>query len=424
MIKFIIKGLFRDKSRSLLAILIVTLGVFLTVVISGYMKGVMSDLVNENARLQTGHVRIMTQAFKEDQSQMPLDLAMLDVDTLLNYLNTAYPNFSWSVRTNFGGLIDVPDENGNTLSQGTSVGMAVDLLSKNSAEIKRLNLHKALVTGKLPSKRGEALIGYELAKNINVKVGDKVTFITTTMDGSLVFQNFVISGTIKYGVKQMDNMAMIIDITDAQTMLDMENAATEILGFSKTGFYDNEECSVLQQKFNSKFEKPDDKYSPTMLKMQDDPVLGVYIGYMDSLTGILSFILIVVLSIVLWNAGLLGGLRRYNEFGIRLALGEEKQHIYKTLLMEAVFVGFVGSFIGTLLGVAFTFFLQYHGIDVSGMIQGGSVITPDVFRAKFTPDLLYLGFIPGLLAMVLGNMLSGLAIFRRQTANLLKEIEI
>ena len=424
MIKFIIKGLFRDKSRSLLAILIVTLGVFLTVAISGYMKGVVSDLVDENARLQIGHVRIMTKAYKENESQMPLDLAIIGIDSLLNDLETNYPNFSWAVRTNFGGLIDVPDQNGNSITQGPAVGMGIDLLSKNSEEVSRLNLKDAIVEGNLPAKSGDALIGYQLAQNINVKVGDKITFITTSMYGSLVFQNFVISGTIKYGVKQMDNMLLIVDIKDAQTMLDMEDAATQIFGFSNTGFYDNDECLAVQNDFNSRFENSEDEYSPIMVKMKDDPVFGVYLGYIDYFTGLMSFILIIVLSIVLWNAGLLGGLRRYNEFGIRLALGEEKGHIYKTLLLEAVFVGIVGSIIGSALGIGLTLYLQYHGFDVSGMIQGGSMVTPDIFRAKFTPDLLVVGFIPGLLAMVIGNMLSGIAIFRRQTANLLKEIEI
>ncbi len=46
-----------------------------------------------------------------------------------------------------------------------------------------------------------------------------------------------------------------------------------------------------------------------------------------------AFIFIGAMSIVLWNAGLLGGLRRYGEFGIRLAMGETKPKIYKSLIL-------------------------------------------------------------------------------------------
>jgi len=117
-------------------------------------------------------------------------------------------------------------------------------------------------------------------------------------------------------------------------------------------------------------------------------------------------------------------LRRYNEFGIRLAMGEEKKHVYKMLLCEALFTGIIGSVFGTLLGVVFTLFLQYKGIDISGMMQGGAMIMPNIIRAKFSPDLLSIGFIPGVAAMVIGTMLSGIAIFKRETAKLIKELEI
>ena len=36
----------------------------------------------------------------------------------------------------------------------------------------------------------------------------------------------------------------------------------------------------------------------------------------------------------------------------------------------------------------------------------------------------YIGFIPGLFAMVIGNMLSGIGIYKRETATLFKELEV
>ncbi|KAA6300121.1 MAG: hypothetical protein EZS26_003739 [Candidatus Ordinivivax streblomastigis] len=67
------------------------------------------------------------------------------------------------------------------------------------------------------------------------------------------------------------------------------------------------------------------------------------IAYTDAVKTIMVVLLVVALSIVLWNAGVLGGVRRYNEFGIRLALGEGKGHIYRSLLTESVFIGIRGN---------------------------------------------------------------------------------
>ena len=57
--------------------------------------------------------------------------------------------------------------------------------------------------------------------------------------------------------------------------------------------------------------------------------MGMFVDYASKLLGIMVFVFSVAMSLVLWNAGLLGGLRRYGEFGMRLAIGEEKDMYIK-----------------------------------------------------------------------------------------------
>jgi putative ABC transport system permease protein len=52
------------------------------------------------------------------------------------------------------------------------------------------------------------------------------------------------------------------------------------------------------------------------------------------------------------------------------------------------------------------------------------MVMPNIFYTQVTPDLYYIGFIPGVLATVLGTMLAGLAIYKREMAQLFKELEI
>jgi putative ABC transport system permease protein len=132
----------------------------------------------------------------------------------------------------------------------------------------------------------------------------------------------------------------------------------------------------------------------------------------------------MAMSVVLWNAGLLGGLRRYREFGVRLALGEEKKHLYKTLIYEGILIGAIGSVTGTIIGIGISYYLQEVGIDISGSLKNSSLMMPSVVRASITPTAFYIGFIPGLFSMVLGNALSGIGIYKRKTANLFKELEV
>ncbi len=424
MIKFIFKAILRDRNRSVLPVLVITIGVFLTIFLSGFMGGVMGDMIDQTARFETGHVKIMSQAYATNKEQIPNDLAILASDTLTEWLEKEYDEYSWTQRIRFGGLIDAPDTKGESKGQGPTSGFAIDLLSPKTEEVKRLNINSSIVEGRIPTQSKEILVGYKLAKNLHINIGDTISFMGTTMNGSMTFDNFILSGTVRFGVEAMDKGMTLIDIKDARHLLDMDHAAGEIVGFLKDGVYFDEKAQKTTHQFNAKFTNKADEFSPIMVSLRNQNNMGTYLDYVNSFNSMFVTIFILIMSIVLWNTGLIGGLRRYQEFGIRLALGEEKKHVYKTLLLEALLVGVIGSITGSFLGITATLLMQIYGIDVSGMMQGGTMMMPTIIRAKFSANMLYIGFIPGVFAMVIGNLLSGIAIYRRQTSNLFKELEV
>lgn len=424
MIKFIIKGILRDKSRSLLPIIVISLGVFLTVFMSGWMKGIFTDMIDLNAKFSTGHVSIMTRSYAENKNQIPNDLALMNVEALMVDLQKDYPDMNWVKRIHFGGLLDVPDVKGETRAQGPAAGKAIDLLSPGSKEIERMNIPNSIVKGTIPSRQGEALISDDFAEKFGVNIGDEVTVFGSTMNGSMMFKNFKVSGTLSFGVSMLDRGAIIIDVSDAQIALDMEDATSEILGYFNQGSYDDLKADTVKTTFNTKYYLADDEFSPQMFKLKDEPFLKDMLTRAESMSGIMVFIFIFAMSIVLWNTGLLGGLRRYSEYGVRLALGEEKRHIYKTIIYEAILIGLIGSVVGTAMGLGVCYYLQENGIDFSALMKDIDMMLPPVYRAVVSPELFYIGFIPGLVAMTLGNALAGYAIYKRKTATLFKELEV
>jgi len=424
MIKFLLKGILRDRSRSILPIIIVAIGVMLTVFLSGYMRGAFGDVLDQNARFSTGHVKIMSRAYADNQDQIPNDLALLGIGELITGLEQEFPSMEWVPRIKFGGLLDVPDETGNTRAQGPASGMALDLLSPDATEIKRMNIDQSIVSGRVIQNPGEAIIGDDFAKKLNLELGDEFTYFGTTMEGSMTFKSYEVVGTIRFGSIGMDKGMVIVDVTDAQMMLDMEDGAGEVLGFMKGGVYQDEVAVEMTAAFNAKYESDEDEYAPEMFPLKAQNNLEGLLEYAEQMSGIFVFMFVLAMSIVLWNTGLLGGLRRYNEFGIRLALGEAKHQIYRSMILEATIIGVIGSVVGTLIGLGLSYYMQEVGIDISDMLTESSMIMPTVIRSKITPELFYIGFIPGVLAMVFGNMLAGRGIYKRETAKLFKELEV
>jgi putative ABC transport system permease protein len=423
MIKFLLKGLLRDRHRSLVPSIIVFLGVMLTVVFQSWISGVLGDGIESNARFATGHVKVMTKAYADNIDQMPNDLALLGTDSIMSSLRKNFPRLSWAERIHFAGLIDVPDNSGETRAQGTILGFGIDLLSGDKEEADRMNIPKSIVQGRLPANSGEILLSDLLAQKLKVGPGDTVSLIGSTMYGEMAVYNFVLAGTVEFGTRAMDRGTMIADIRDARKALNMEDATGEILGFFNTGYYDDELAGQLASRFNKDFNVKSDKFSPVMITLKMQSGMAILVDYSSKILGIMIFVFLLAMSIVLWNAGLLVGLRRYGEFGMRLAIGEEKGHVYRTMIYESLLIGITGSVAGVIVGMGLAWYLQTYGIDIGNMMKNATIIMPAVFHAHITTETWFIGFIPGVFSTLIGTMLSGIGIYKRQTAQLFKELE-
>lgn len=423
MFSFICKGIIRDRRRSLLPVVVVTIGVMVVVFLDGLMGGMMDNMVRMTANFQTGHLKVMTRAYAADEAQKPNDLALFGSGEVMEQLHRDYPEVDWTPRIFFGGLLDIPDEHGETKAQGPVTAQAADLLSKGSKEVARLGLKKAITAGHIITQPGEILVSIDFAESFGVKPGDRVTFFGSTMDGAMSFANYHVAGIVRFGNSMLDRGGVILDIADARLLLDMEDAAGEIFGFLPGEKYLKERAESIKTSFNHQQADNPDVYAPVMTQLMDQDMMRQTLGYTDSMSFFMLLLLMIALSIVLWNAGVLGGIRRYNEFGVRLAMGEEKRQLYRSLLTESLVIGIIGSAVGTTLGLLVCLLLSRHGLDYSAVMENIAMMIDPVIHTRITPRMYYIGAIPGILSMLVGTALAGRKIYKRNTALLFKELD-
>ena len=483
MIRFLAKGLVRDRSRSLFPLLAIIITVTLVIFGIGFMEGAMNNFLQSTAVISSGHVKVVTKAYKKESNQLPNDLALFDTENIIQTLSDMYPDYFWTPRITFGGLLDVPDKNGETKEQAPVFALGIDFFSEKSRQVEIWELEKCLISGRLPKDRDDALVSTKLAKQLGIGSGSSITLIGSTMDNAFTTYNFNVVGTFNLYKGQTDRQMMLVDISGARQALDMEGAASEILGYHNSLYYHDEEAVTIRKHFNitysdsiaqilrneeskdilsymngwneintiEKSKLPQQRsnalfdnqmydnseewgelsvedpsiYTPTMVALRDDSQLATMVDFSTVALGVMAGIFLVIVMIVLWNMGLMNGLRRYGEIGLRLAIGESKGQVYRSMISEAVLIGFVGTLIGTIFGISLTYYVQEFGIDYSEAINqlSTTMVMPNVFYAKVTPELYYIGFIPGVLATVLGTMLAGLAIYKREMSQLFKELE-
>jgi len=203
----------------------------------------------------------------------------------------------------------------------------------------------------------------------------------------------------------------------------MADATGEIIGYFPDMVFHEETAYDIVREFNAIHAPDRGAFTPVMITLKEQGGLGEYLDMIDGMIFIFLFSFIFVMSIVLWNTGLMSGIRRYGEIGVRLAVGESKGHVYGSLIVEAVLTGMAGSVIGTILGLAASYYFQEVGLDFSKMMPGSTMLISNIIRAHITLPAFFIGFIPGLVATTLGALIAGISVFKRQTSQLFKELE-
>ena len=431
MIVFLFRGILRDKSRFLFPFLVVSIGVALVVALVGFMEGVFMGMIDMTAKLNAGHLRLVNKPFYDEEHLYPLDRALAaQKETRLWLKKNSTSNIEWSPRIRWGALLDVPDLNGNTRSQTPVIGMALDLKSKNSSEVRRLNLKKSLIKGQLPQESNEMLMGNLLARDLDVALGQPVTIIGQSFDGGLVADNYLVVGLIRFGVTAMDKKMVLIDLADAQGTFYMENMVTDWLGYLPSSFsFDHyiKAKKSINSNLNTWMRSPPKGWAkddhPIAISILDQQNMGsmvkTFTVIKSSVVGIFTFLMMLVL----WNAGVLSGIHRYGEMGLRLAFGEPHWKLIFTLGIEGLFIGILGSIIGCFFGGSFAWYLQEVGLNMGDTFAKSGLMINDVVRARLTIDGFIQGILPGIFASVTGTLVASFAIFKRSEANLFRELE-
>ncbi len=431
MIRWLLKGIARDKTRSLFPFIVVTVGVALVIVLIGFMDGIITGLIDMTANLDTGHIRFVNKPFYDEEHLNPMDRALASQKETGRWLReNSGGDIQWSPRIRWGAIMDVPDEQGETKSQTPVVGMALDLLSPDSPELKRLQLEESLTEGRLPRISKEALVGYQLANNLGIELNDTVTLIGQSFDGGLAADNFTVVGFIRFGVFAMDKKMALIDLADGQDAFYMEDMVTDWLGYlpahSAFDRYKEIKTNLVNRLPDIKENPPkgwaaDD--DPIVLSVLDQRNIGAIVDKFLTIRKFIIGIFLALMVLVLWNAGVLNGIHRYGEMGLRLAMGETHGRMIASLVLETFMIGVLGSIAGSILGGAFAWYLQEVGLNMGDNFAQTGLMLNDVVRARLSAGAFLRGIIPGLTATVIGTLFASAAIFKRTEANLFRELE-
>lgn len=367
LVKIAYRDLVRSRRRSLLTLVAIAVGVSLLVFMSGFIQGAIADSIENNIRLQTGHIKIRAESYDEDKVSLAWEDLLDSPEELaaqvraLDGVEAASPVL-WA-----SGIVSTREE-----SVGVRV-FGIDPLSDVHARIRA-----GLAAGEylLPDDRSGVLLGQRLAESLGVGVGDQISLLVNTADEAPDEAIFSIRGLYATGVPVYDDTTIFLPLSKAQAFTLTEGRASMILALLN----DREQADGLSAALRAP------GYTVLTWREMNRVILEAIQAGMGMLY-IMYLVVLLVVAVVIANTLLMSVFERIREMGILSALGMKGREILFMFLVEAGILGGVGVILGVALGSLGVFYMSKVGLHIGDMATMTTVSAgySDTMYARFAP---------------------------------------
>jgi putative ABC transport system permease protein len=379
----------RNKRRTYLTLTAVAIGVMSIIFAKSYGGGIFNSLIETVIKTQSGHIRIVHKEFLRLERIMPKEHLVTDLNRVKAGISRLPEVELINEQIKFNVLLNHEDINEPAVAFGIDPGKAD----------KNMDLSSTIVKGKYFGDSGsDLIIGKKLAEKLNVTINDELLLVTTDINYSTYALPFNIAGIYETGFSSLDKHILYIPIQKAQEMLDCGNAAHEILVFLK----EREKAGMVCEKIEKIFSEIDPNHSIMIIPWQKNDMVDsmpTMMAVMDIIIGIIMFIV----ALVILNTMLMAVMERYHEIGVIKALGFKNREVFSMILVEALYIGTIGSVIGGLFGGALSAYLEKTGIDVT-QLAGGLMEKIDL-PVPYLGKVIYLDLT---LSILVGSLIFGI----------------
>lgn len=401
-LKLAFRNFFRNTRRSIISGVSVALAITVIIFARSYIKGIIENISENTIKLISGHILITTEEYRRRERMIPLEESIELSPEFYETLESDDVDVV-SGRIKFGVLLGEED------LTVPALGYAIDPEKERhiAGLDKRLQKGVYITTGE-----NTALFGSELAKRLDVGIGDTVTVITRTAYDSPTGINLVIKGTFSTGIGGVDRSLFYIPLDIGQQLLDLENQATEVVVLVRHPDRAIDIAREIQAQTDL-----------SVVPYQYNPLLR-YINAFSIVYSLFYLIVLLVACSAIANTMLMVVYERTREIGMLKALGLNSFSITGLLTIEAGIIGSIGSFVGSVLGAVLSYWLKYQGLDISIASSTSSTDMPfgPIIYFSPTPFIVVTGFIFGLLVTIVVALLPISKVIRLQPAKALKSI--
>lgn len=346
------KNVWRSKSRSLIMIVAIAIGLFAGVFTMAFMQGAVDARIESATKTELAHLQVHAPRFLENNST---EYYLSEAIELLNKIE-AEPGVVAASRR----LIAEPFI---MAAHGTGGGKLIGIDLENERKV--TDIYEHLIEGtylELSGRMPPVVIGQKLAKKLQLKVGSKINVQLVDMEGNLSSKGYRVSGIYKTTNTTYDETHLFVRNTDLQAQLGIQNnTAHEIAVLLENG----DEAPIIKPEIQNISGKND-----VQTWKEISPEMSLLTDSMDQYMYIFILIILLALCFGIINTMLMAVLERVKEIGMLMAVGMNKRKIFTMIIFESIMLTLTGGLLGIGLGAAVTSFFETRPIDVSMFAEG------------------------------------------------------
>lgn len=215
-----------------------------------------------------------------------------------------------------------------------------------------VGLRGKVVSGVARLEPGESILGRELAHDLGVRVGDRLTVQTGQRSETLR-----VTALVDLGVKDLNRRTVIVPLRAAQNLLALPGGVTSLDVTLRDVWVAQTLAGQLRAQYPYKIESWQESNAQLVSALNAQSVSTSIIRGVVLAVVVLGIASVLVVSVV----------QKQREIGILRAMGATRGQVLRLFLIQGAVVGALGSVVGLLLAVALIFLFTRFVLGSDGL---------------------------------------------------------
>jgi len=395
------RNLWRQKARTGMALGAVAFGVAALVLSGGFVHDIYVQLGEAIIHSHSGHLQVAKAGYFTAGSRSPEKFLIADVEAQKQRA-AAHPEVqNVMARLSLTGLLS------NGRSDVPVVGEGVE--PDKEAE---LGTYLKIVQGRAlrADDLDGALLGYGVARALNLKPGDHATLVASTGGGAMNTLELRIVGVFQSFSREYDARAVRVSLAAAQELLDTPGANVLVVSLWRT-----QHTGVMAARLQSDVAA---RGLETKTWQELNAFYESTVNLYERQFGVLQLIIFAMVLLGVTNTVNLTVFERMGEFGTMRALGNRGRSVFVLVVIENALLGLAGAVTGAVLGMLLALVISHVGISMPPPPNADVGYTAQI---RVVPAVILTSFVVGVLATVAASIAPAIRVARRSVVDALRE---